>query len=255
MNTDEILKKQYAHVIDYYATPIWQEPDPDLAANRRRPVEQVTCGIMHTTGYGPGVRRLDKSDLSPEDIDLAYAQRLANMLQYKGHLFIGRLGGIWQMMPLWYRGHHTTSKGHGAYLSDKWKRRKNKPMEWWAPRFANMKSPIELPAWRVLGTKKVRGKKVDIRSPNKVSWGIDFLAPKPKDTYTEAQYRSGAKVVVQCARICSHPIDDLHITTHSDAHPLDRTNKYGPWDLGTRWDREKFWRMVREEIARTGLAS
>lgn len=235
---------QYTHVIDHYVDAIWQQPDPDLAPKKRRPVEQVTCGVLHTTGYGPGVKRLDKSDLSPEDIDLAYAQRLANLLEYKGHLFIGRTGGVWQMMPLAFVGYHTGSGKRRKYKSDAWKRVKNKPMAWWAERFKShgLKSPLDFPAWAK-------------NSPNKVSWGIDFLAPKPNDTYTEAQYRSGAKVVVQCARICSHPIDDLHIATHSDIHPLDRTNKYGPWDLGNRWNREKFWRLVREEIERTGVAS
>ena len=230
-------KTSYNDIINYIATPIWQHPDPDLSAKRRRPVGQVTCGILHTTGYGAGLKRLDKSDLSPIGIDAAYAQRMANILEYKGHLLIGRTGGVWQMMPLAYIGYHTGSSKRGKYKTDAWKRSKSKPMQWWLDRFPDLDTPLDLPAWAR-------------KSPNKVSWGIDFLAPKPGETYTEDQYRSGAKVVVLCARICGHDIDETHITTHSDVHPLDRTNKFGPWDLGKRWDREKFWRLVREEQAR-----
>jgi hypothetical protein len=225
-----------------WATPLWQVPDPDLSPKRARPVEQVTCGVLHTTGYGPGVERLDESDLSPEEIDLAYAQRLANVLEYKGHLFIGRTGGVWTMMPLAFVGYHTGSGKKQQYKTGRWLKHKSKPMAWWRERFEDYDTPLDFPAW-------AKG------SPNKVSWGVDFLAPKPNDTYTDAQYRSGAKVAVLCATICGHPIDDRHITTHSDVHPLDRTNKWGPWDLGTRWDRDRFWREIREEVVRQGVAS
>jgi len=235
-------QREFTHTIADWATPIWQDPDPDLSPKRRRKVEQVKCGILHTTGYGPGVKRLDKSDLSPAEIDLAYAQRMANILEYKGHLFIGRTGGVWQMMPLSYVGYHTGSSKRGKYKSAAWLKVRGKDMAWWQERFPSLRGPLDLPAW-------------EKNSPNKVAWGIDFLAPKPGEPYTDEQYRSGAKVVVRCARICGHHINDWRITTHSDVHPLDRTNKFGPWDLGKRWDRERFWRMVREEIDREGVAS
>lgn len=232
----------HKYTIANWVVPIWQHPDPDLSAGKKRDVSSVSCGVLHTTGYGPGVQRLDQSDLSPDQVDLAYAQRLANILEYKCHLFIGRTGAVYQMAPIGFTAYHTGSKGSQAYKSDAWKKRKNKPMGWWLKRFGKLKSPLDFPHW-------ANG------SPNRVSWGIDLLAPRKGEDYTWNQLRSTAECVVLLAEICGHPLDQFHVATHSDVHPLDRTNKWGPWDLGPRWDREKFWEMVREQEATKGEAS
>lgn len=224
-------------------THIWDvRNDPDLTPDKLRTQANMNSCIIHTTGYGEGLKRLDdafKNDLLR--IDEAYAKRLANILTYKAHFFIGRTGYTAQMAPLKYMTWHSAGSYISYYKQPEWSKTKSVAkggrkvtvnVSWWPDRFPGLQSPLDLDAFK--------GGNI-----NKNTWALDILAPPPGGKYTDVQH-------IMAARICHYvhtsfnlPLDTLHIMGHEDINPLDRSNARGGWDVGPEWDWEFFWKIVR----------
>lgn len=228
---------------------IWHaKRDPDLSEDRARPREAMVCCVAHTTGYGAGVKRLDKrfgSDM--EKIDEAYAHRLATTLKYKGHFFIGRAGGLWHLAPLRFRTYHSSSSYQNHYDQRGWHRRKKVwkrgravkvDVSFWKGRYPDLSSPLELP-----GFKKGPGGK---RNINYHSWAFDLLAPRPKQDYTQAQYQRAAQLIWYVHTTYNIPLDRHHVVGHEDINPFDRSNRFGPWDPGPRWDWDYVFAIIEQ---------
>ncbi len=102
--------------------------------------------------------------------------------------------------------------------------------DWWSDRWPEYTSPFEL-AYGELWTSE--GWK---RSCNTNTIGIEVIPPKddPKGPLSDACWNSivlltqgiGQRRKIQLARET--------VITHSDAHPVSRTNKFGPWDLAPK---------------------
>jgi len=189
---------------------------------QRRSLGKINSIIIHTTGYGVGLRRLKSKyngDLAA--IGEAYAKRMANVLKYKGHFLIDHTGVIYQFLPLKEVAWHTGS-------SKRSKLNREQPFAWWTTRWPNLKKPTELPSWIE-------------NSPNKVSVGIDLLAHgngSLTNGYTPEQYESLIELInALCEDLDIERRRDL-IVGHEDVDPISRGNKKAGWDPGHfDWDR------------------
>tara|TARA_R110000824_G_scaffold7271_7_gene32861 strand:+ start:601 stop:1386 length:786 start_codon:yes stop_codon:yes gene_type:complete len=182
----------------------------------QRSLSKINSIIIHTTGYGAGLRRIkefNEGDLAT--IGSAYARRMAGVLKYKGHFLIDHVGVIYHLIPLDEVAWHTGSS----------KRRKLKTEKlhgWWTRRWKNLDNPTKLPSWKG-------------NSPNKVSVGIDLLAHGNGAIvkgYTDAQYESLARLVKALCADLDIPIERKYIVGHEDVDPISRGNKTRGWDPG-----------------------
>ena len=80
-----------------------------IAQGGNRNLAAVNSIIIHTTGYGAGLKRLKEKhkdsqgnvdEESLRKIGEGYAKRMANILKYKGHFLIDHLGVVYQFLPL-----------------------------------------------------------------------------------------------------------------------------------------------------------
>ncbi len=182
---------------------------------RRRPPTSI---ILHTTGYGVGLERIDKRHRKDEDADEAYANRLDRVLEYKCEFLVGRCGGIYEMTD-WssYFEYHTGSANR--------KKLKREPPSWWRARYPDVASPLSLPAWK-------HG------SPNSDSVGIDLLAPRVRDksAFKPLQLESAARLVAYLTTEFGVLITDETVLDHSSVDPIGRGNPKGPWDFPDKVD-------------------
>jgi hypothetical protein len=195
-----------------------------IAQGGNRNLAAVNSIIIHTTGYGAGLKRLKEKHKDPQGnldeeglgkIGKDYAKRMANILKYKGHFLIDHLGVVYQFLPLSEVAWHTGSSKRRSL-------NKAEPAQWWASRWEGLKRPTDLPAW-------VRN------SPNKSSVGIDLLAHGNGAItmgYTEAQYQSLTKLISALCEDLNIPRERKHIVGHEDVDPISRGNKKAGWDPG-----------------------
>lgn len=195
--------------------------DIDNSVERRR----VDFGgvVLHTTGNGAGLRRIWENKKNERDFDLRYSQRLADVLPYKCHFAIGITGIIIQLAPLQCYTNHSSGGYSGKYLNRSiWN--KKGLFRFWAERFPELESPIDLPQWGLFGKNY---------SINKNSWGIDIIRnPSAKEQWNSAQVMACAALIANLHNHFSKPIDKFTVVTHSMISPFDRCDKKGdPWDL------------------------
>lgn len=185
---------------------------------------QPSCVILHTTGYGPALQRLDARVLAGEalDVDLAMAKRQADVLEYIPHYTVGRRGGIYQLVLGGDVAHHT---GGGAPL--------RKRVSAW-PMKNKLGHAVDIGMWKLLFTThhETYGAPGDLPvwpSPNAVSIGIDLIE-SPSHSYPSAQVTGLAALLVEVCK--AHDIPVGHVFTHSMIDPYNRTSKRGiGWDL------------------------
>jgi len=182
----------------------------------KRSLKSINSIIIHTTGFGAGLRRLrDKYDGDLTKVGPAYAKRMANILKYKGHFLIDHTGAIYQFLPLSEVGWHTGS-------SKRRKLKDNKPPAWWIRRWKGFKKPTDLPSWKE-------------RSPNAVSVGIDLLAHGNGTLtpgYTDEQYEGLVKLIGALCKDFNIPLERKYIVGHEDVDPISRGSKNSGWDPG-----------------------
>lgn len=207
---------------------------PDRA--RTRPIVGV---VLHTTGGGPGLQRIHDRFPPPDARgDLAYAQRLSGVLEFKGHYLVGLAGGIYQVTSLDRVAHHTgggvvkhlrkmtlQDTPHGKVFSAPNSAGVKPRADAWAARFPGLTSPLDLPPWAPAPDGS--------RSANACTVGVDLLEPAD-GIYTAAQ-------IDALAHLLRHLRQDLDLPReavwdHSELDPYSRTNKRGlPWDLSARF--------------------
>ena len=196
----------------------------------QRSLSKINSIIIHTTGYGAGLKRLKEKygdDLAT--IGDAYALRMANILKYKGHFLIDHVGVIYHLIPLVEVAWHTGSSKRKK-LKTEWRH------SWWTERWEGISNPTELPSW-------------EGGSPNKVSVGIDLLAHGGGAIvkgYTDAQYESLAVLVRALCADLNIPIERKYIVGHEDVDPISRGNKRAGWDPGA-FDYNRLLLLVRPE--------
>ena len=197
---------------------------------QERSLSKINSIIIHTTGYGAGLKRIN--DASAGDLGAvgsAYAKRMAGVLKYKGHFLIDHVGIIYHFIPLDEVAWHTGS-------SKRKKLKASKPHGWWVLRWKDLKVPTQLPSWKE-------------NSPNRVSVGIDLLAHGTGaivEGYTDAQYKSLAKLINALCTDFSIPRKRECIVGHEDVDPISRGNRSRGWDPG-KFDYNKLLSLVQAE--------
>jgi hypothetical protein len=197
-----------------------------------RKESDINSIIIHTTGYGPGLQRLENFTRGKgkrlEKIGAAYAHRMANILKYKGHYLIDHTGKVWQFIDLERIAWHTGSSKR-KLLS------REKPHKWWTKRWNHIQKPTELPPWET--------------SPNKSTIGIDLLAHgngQITSGYTDEQYKSLGELIGKICDKYSIPVEREYILGHEDVDPISRGNTKRGWDPGS-FDYDKLISLARGE--------
>ena len=201
------------------------------ARGKKRSSGKINSIIIHTTGYGAGLKRLREEhgdDLSA--IGAGYAKRMATILKYKGHFLIDHVGVIYQFLPLKEVGWHTGS-------NKRKKLKNNIPPGWWSLRWKDYERPTDLPSWVS-------------KSPNSVSVGIDLLAHGNgaiTKKYTREQYESLIKLIKALCEDLNISTEEEYIVGHEDVDPISRGTSKGGWDPGN-FDWEHVRANTRPEI-------
>ena len=188
--------------------------DSSTARGKKRRISEINSIIIHTTGYGAGLKRIAERNNNLEDVGKAYAHRMANVLKYKGHFLIDHVGKVWQFIPVTEVAWHTGS-GKKKLL------RSEKLYPWWIERWPDLENPIKLPVWN--------------GSPNVNSVGIDLLAHGNgaiTSGYTQAQYKSLSRLIKSLCVYLDIPLERKYILGHEDVDPISRGSKKGGWDPG-----------------------
>jgi N-acetyl-anhydromuramyl-L-alanine amidase AmpD len=197
--------------------------------------------IVHTTGSSPaemaaGKRKRVASCTSAADCALAlYATG-------KGfaHYLIGYDGKIFATAPenkvAWHAGWGPVGgKAHWQGWT---------APEWWKRVWGAGKTPVDLLP-------------PGVSDPNSRSIGVELLGNMTDRTFTDAQYRSLARLVVDVDRRYGLGIDrapSKRLLGHEDVNPeLDtkkgRANRFGGWDPGAHSVRPKFsWERLWREV-------
>lgn len=206
--------------IDRYSKRRDRDLRPEL--RRRRP---PCCVVLHTTGYPSkmqGLRAIDAKYADDADVDEAYSHRMDKVLEYKCEFLVGRTGTIYRMTEHEeYFAYHTGSRNRKRL-------RRRAPGKWWRKRHPNRKRATQLPAWR-------HG------SPNSDSWGVDLLAPRGGGAnFPRVQRTAAARLVAYLTSSGGILIGPETVLDHSSLDPIERCNKWGPWDLPDKFDLNSF---------------
>lgn len=203
---------------------------------RARPIVGV---VLHTTGSGPGLQAIHKRFPPPDARgDLAYAQRLSGVLDFKGHYLVGLAGGIYQVTALDHIAHHTggasvkhlrkmqlTDTPSGKVFSAPNASGVKPRADGWAARFPGLTNPLDLAPWQPGPDGN--------RSANACTVGIDLLEPAD-GIYPAAQVEALARLLRFLRQDLDLPREA--VWDHSELDPYARTNGRGlPWDLSARF--------------------
>lgn len=204
---------------------------------KHRAMGQVNSIIVHTTGYGVGLKRLHKKFKTLEAIDEAYANRMARILKYKGHFLIGYTGTIYQFLPLNEEAWHTGSGKRNAL-----RKFSKRPAKWWRERWAGkVDGPMKHVCWQPDNNGRI--------SVNARTIGIDLLAHGPVlPGYTDSQYKSLDKLTRALCVDLKLPFDRLRVLGHEDVHPIDRNG----WDPGKKFVWERLFPTTSPDLNQCG---
>jgi hypothetical protein len=206
-----------------------------LLRKRTRP---AVAYILHTTGVGP-YRRVRSGQF--KTILEAVLHVYAKIMKASPHVVIAPDGTIAEVTPHDLCAWHVGGKGAKAYRKINWATPR---IRWWRSRFFEYQSPFEFcdgKLWQPYDNVKQYRVKDKIRSwwymkgasCNANTRGIEFIPPDPKKAgaaITLEQLDSAAKVLRYWSHLDGIPLNRETIFTHSEVHPLSRTNKFGPWD-------------------------
>ncbi|MFT3924415.1 MAG: N-acetylmuramoyl-L-alanine amidase [Myxococcales bacterium] len=139
---------------------------------------------------------------------------------------------------------HVGTKGGDAYEHEDWLEVK---YEWWAERWPGFSSPRDLAGGRLW----------DHQSCNANTIGIEVVPPfdDAAEAWSPACWATLRNLVLDITSRHGIPMKREYVVTHSDAHPVARTNDKGnPWDPGVRqwagWPSS--WTVVAPEPAAVG---
>lgn len=185
--------------------------------------------IVHTTGAGLAarVKAPEKAAWRAAHPEAARSTFGAGVWVYCNandaapHVLIGQRGERANLVPEELIAWHVGSAGAQKYGSALWAR--PKIYQWWRERWAGLTSPRDFGVWST-------------GSCNAVSLGVEVACPleDPTGPWSDAAWARLAALVREWSDRYGIPIDDRHVLTHSDVHPVSRTSKGQPWDPGPR---------------------
>lgn len=213
----------------------WRKGDPDVARKmlRKGGESDILGCVLHTTGYGEGLKRLDAKHSDDAVVGDLYASRMDTVLKYKGNYLIDRCGVVYELIPCTHFGYHTG----GKYLQ---RLRKEDPPAWWEARHEEAYAG-DLLMWS-------KG------SANRSSIGIDFLAKRGGGAGVSAVQREAGEDLI--AHLCSKYGIIIGVQTvidHSSLDWISRANKHGPWDLPDSFDIEGLRQNARFKSKALGM--
>jgi hypothetical protein len=201
---------------------------------RKKPVWGI---VVHTTGSGPATcagkpnRWICKSA-----IDCALALYGPGGMEGFPHYVIGYDGSIYSAAPenyvAWHAGWTKETGGRAGWAH--WS-----PPTWWSSVWGSGRTPLDLIP-------------KDAGSPNSRHIGIELLGGPSGGGYTEAQYRSLARLVTDIER--RHALNlgeppNSRLLGHEDVNPLTtkggRADARGGWDPGAHREPPRFsWKRL-----------
>lgn len=228
-------------------------PSPRGWNTRGRPRKQVKIGaiVVHTTGSGLAA----KAEKNRKGAGRGCTTALDCGLEYYGpngsggfpHYLIGYDGAIYATCSedriAYHAGWVKEIGGRGAWKPGRWS-----PPPWWAKVWGADKTPLDLLPPGAAG-------------PNIRSIGVELLGAAGDGEYTEAQYRSLARLVVDVDRRHGIGIDRApspKLLGHEDLNPLTgqygRANADGGWDPGAhrragvtpRFSWARLWGLIEQ---------
>jgi N-acetyl-anhydromuramyl-L-alanine amidase AmpD len=182
--------------------------------------------VVHTTGSGP-ITRWKSERNTPGKAQatpfLTAVQRTYHTIMSAGpHYVVGQQGECIQLCRESLAAWHVGGDHGAAYQRSDWL---EGLYEWWAERWPGLASPRELAG----------GHLWDHDSCNANTIGIEVVPPVDdvRNTWSPACRITLERLVRDVAARHGLPVTREFVVTHSDAHPISRTDKNGvPWDPG-----------------------
>ncbi len=237
-------------------------PHPSLGYRKRKfepRLRPPSAIIVHTTGAGPANRLTSavpaivqwrKRNGFPSNTFESAIRIYQSVSEACGHYVVGQeIGQIAQLAPEAQCAWHVGGAGGRAYAKhvDVWN---TTDTGWWEDRWPALGSPRELASGRLW---EPYGHRVGLRvawaqwrgggSVNANTIAIEVACPldDPRDSWTDAAWSNLVELVIDIAGRHEIPLTREHVLTHSDAHPLARSEKNKPWDPNTRqWSWPRF---------------
>jgi hypothetical protein len=187
--------------------------------------------VIHTTGSGPVVRwRKEQGKPGKEQATpfLTAVHRTYRAIMAAGpHYVVGQAGECVQVCAERLAAWHVGSDDSAAYVRPQWLEAR---YEWWAERWPELTSPTQLADGRLWAG----------GSCNINTIGIEVVPPAAdvRASWSQACWTRLERLVRDIASRHGIPMRREYIVTHSDAHPVARTDNRGePWDPGSgQWD-------------------
>ena len=204
--------------------------------------------IIHTTGSGI-VGKADSKDLDPYKYAVNY---YTGPKAYTSHFLAGhKEGEFCQIVGLDEVAFHAGigKEGKGRYRSGMWSG-VNYPLGKKGPVYlTDTQAPKYYGWWRKKWSKHGVTNPMDLTGgdPNGTSIGFDFLGHRWGQTYTDWQYKCLANLCLYLHEEVDMPLDERHILTHSDTHPIQRCNSKGAWDPGSKFSFTKLMETIEQE--------
>lgn len=176
-----------------------------------------TVIVVHTTGLGP-IRRHELGQPgcgTPFDAAMKIYTRI---YKYSGHYVLdGESGRLMQVVPEDYAAQHVGVAKTGLYETSRWK---TDATAWWPAAFPGVPTPLSLPCW-------------EGGSCNQNAIGIEVVPrlQEPRGPWSDTCWTVLGELLGDLATWYDIPWDTHHILSHSQAHPVSRSNRrLGPWD-------------------------
>lgn len=199
-----------------------------IDALNRHEASKPECIVIHTTGGGLAERVRNGKyrgwrQRNPGAGDSTFAAGVwvyCHANDAAPHVLIGQGGELARLIDDELIAWHVGGADSKAY---------EKPLTgaayaWWRARWPDLASPRDLCGgrlWRA-GT------------CNALSLGVEVACPldNPRGPWSEAAWLRLARQVIEWSVRYGIPIDEKYVFTHSDAHPIARTEKGRPYDPG-----------------------
>lgn len=182
--------------------------------------------VIHTTGSGPITRwknERNKPGKAQDTPFLTAVHRTYHAIMKAGpHYVVGQRGECIQVCREGLAAWHVGADQASAYQRSDWL---EGLYEWWAERWPELDSPRDLAG----------GHLWDHGSCNSNTVGIEVVPPSAdvRERWSDACRATLEQLVREIAARHSIPLTRDYVVTHSDAHPISRTDKHGvPWDPG-----------------------
>lgn len=202
------------------------------------PSRVVHAIVIHTTGYGPIRRHLAKPARfkTPFDAAIFIYQKL---MDASAHYVVSQRGEVAQTVPEACPAWHVGGAKSRAYWRRSWGLL-SKRYRWWGRIFPGLASPRDLAGGLLWAPYRVKVPLIKrlryLRSWGKGSAnantiGIEVVPPVDSKQWTITALTEVAELVRDIAERNDIEIRQDTVISHSEAHPLARTNKKGqPWD-------------------------